>query len=298
MEQTLERFVDNLRGQSRSNRYNYRHRVGSLLAMVDTPLAEIAAQDVNRWLRGLEATRSPVTVAGHRQAVKTFFNWCVEEGLIERSPAAHLRVGRVAPDVVAIPDERDVAAVTAVAHRWSRSAEFVERRAAFVWLYCLESGCRRGGLLALRRHQFRAPREIVRGSGVYTFDSREKTGRVVHQVTTLSIEAARRMLSLRPASESGALLVGSRSPFRALSASGVAKDFINICAEAEVRAILSHALRHRIGDVLTREYSPKIAAKKLNHRGIETTMLWYHRADESDVAVATAAMAARVGEMD
>jgi site-specific recombinase XerD len=95
MDNTIERFIDNLRGQSRCNRRNYRHRVGSFLREVDLPLAEIGAGEVNRFFMALEARRSPVTVAGHQQAITTFFRWCVEEGELERSPAAHVCVGRI-----------------------------------------------------------------------------------------------------------------------------------------------------------------------------------------------------------
>lgn len=287
----LQQFIDELAGQSETNRRNYRHRVSSLLRFARRPLDEITTADVNRWLRSMEDDGySPVTLAGYRQAAKAFFGWCEERELVACSPANHLRIRRVVPDVVHVPDEDDVKAVTAVALRWMRDEEYRRRRAAFVWLYCLESGCRRGGLLALRVAQIADASPLA--NGVFAISSREKGQAVVHQFTAVAMDAGRQMLELRPRARNKMLLVGTRAPHRPLSESGLNRDFINICAEARVRTIRSHALRHRLGDKLTREYSPKLASKKLNHADIQTTLLWYHRADMDDVAEATAAQAA------
>lgn len=287
----LQQFIDELAGQSETNRRNYRHRVSSLLRHARRPLDEIGTAEVNRWLREMENDGySPVTVAGYRQATKAFFGWCVEQGVLACSPANHLRIRRVVPDVVHIPDEGDVRAVTAVALRWSHEDDYCRRRAAFVWLYCLESGCRRGGLLALRVAQIADASPLA--NGVFAISSREKGQAVIHQFTAVAMDAGRRMLELRPKARNKMLLVGVRAPYRPLSESGISRDFISICAEARVRTIRSHALRHRLGDKLTREYSPKLASKKLNHADIQTTLLWYHRADMDDVAEATAEQAA------
>ena len=139
----LQQFIDQLRGQSPTNRRNYGQRVSALLAFVGRPVGEVRQQDVNAFLRSFQDDGySPVTVAGYRQAVRAFFAWCEAAELVASSPANHLRVGRVVPDVVHIPEEEDVVAVTAVARRWSHEDDYCRRRAAVSWMKvrCVPSG--------------------------------------------------------------------------------------------------------------------------------------------------------------
>src|SRR5262245_10379800 len=95
LNETFAVFLENLQGQSACNRRNYTQRLSSFLALHgETRLGQITATDVNKWLTALEERGyQEATIAGYRQAIKSFFNFCVREGAIKVSPARHIATG-------------------------------------------------------------------------------------------------------------------------------------------------------------------------------------------------------------
>ena len=84
------------------------------------------------------------------------------------------------------------------------------------------------------------------------------------------------------------------SRYRALGKSGATEIYRRVCRHAGIeRPFLSHALRHRVGDKITKEHGPKVAAMMLNHKDWQTSrtaIAFYHHPDEEDVSRAAAAL--------
>lgn len=93
---------------------SYRQRAGALVSHLgaETPLASITFKDLRAWHDTLKERTSrystgtssrpevtgglsPVTVREHVRAVRIFFNWLVEEELLENNPAARLKIPSV-----------------------------------------------------------------------------------------------------------------------------------------------------------------------------------------------------------
>lgn len=99
LEDRFSEFIETCRGQSECNRRNYRQRLSGFLAVHGAkPASACTPADVNTWHRELQKRGlAPATLAGYRQALKAFFNYCVQVGDIPRSPAAHLTIGSFQP---------------------------------------------------------------------------------------------------------------------------------------------------------------------------------------------------------
>lgn len=288
----FERFLSEMPGQSATNLRNYRWRLRTLLAAhgEDDPKT-ISRADINVWHTGMLALgHAPATNAGYRQALKGFFNWLVKAGVLVASPADHLGTGSFRPQRVKLPNEADVVAVTAVAREWLVTAvDYVSVRRATLWLYALESGARLSGLHWLPLAEVKRTLGQVVSGGVYSFVSIEKGRSVTHVVGAEVADALRVCLHLRPPGGEPAYFVRSSEPIKRLTKHSMHKDFETIAKAAGVVPIYPHTLRHRMGDLVTRELSPKIAQAKLNHTSLKTTLEWYHEASHDDVAAATAA---------
>ncbi len=282
----LDRFVETLAGQSSSNRKNYRRRLSDLL---NQPVEQITVHHVNAWLERQRARGlSPVTLAGYKQAAKAFFSWCVREGFVESNPASHLKTGSYYADRPKMPDESAVAFVTAVARNWIRQRDPLRVRRGALWLLALETGARLGELLSLRAAD--APAAVAHGR----IAARGKTGSVSLTFARDGSDALAAYVALRPSSPFAALWLSSkrvRGKIRPLSLSAAQDDFRAICTAAGVKTIYCHTLRHRAGDLVTRQFGAVVAQRKLNHKDISTTLNFYHHPNDDDIASATAALA-------
>ncbi len=301
LEDRFAEFIEVLRGQSEHNRRNYTHR---LRAFLDThrgkPAAAITSADVNAWHRTLQRRRlAPATLSGYRQALKAFFNYCVTVGDIDRSPAAHLIIGSFASDRSdVLPVEADVQAVTELAYQWIDSGHPQRTRDGLIWLLSLYSGPRLGEIRNLLLDDVAAAlRAGPDAHGVYRAPSFGKTKRAHIRFAAPVDRAFRAWLALRPPIRDPECFTTTRPTrsksdpvpvCRALTHSAATHIYESICAAAGVTPpILSHALRHRLGDTTTRLYGPKVAAILLNHRDWQqpnTAIAFYHHPDESDAS--------------
>ena len=308
----FDEFIETIRGQSEHNRRNYRHRLAGFLAEHGhKPVAAITSADVNAWQHELRRRRlAPATLAGYRQALKALFNFCVEKGDIPRSPAAHLTIGTFASSRAdKLPVEGDVQVVTDLARQWVLTGVPQLVRDGLIWLLSVHSGPRLGEIRNLLKVDVETALRVgPDGHGVFRVPSTGKTGRVHIRFAGLVIDAFHAWLQVRPDSPAPECFVtvrlsrsasGAAPRYSALSRSAATHIYENICAAAGVAPpILSHALRHRLGDLTTKQYGPKVAAILLNHRDWQqaaTAIAFYHHPDEED---ASRAILARAGSTE
>ncbi|MCA9868491.1 MAG: site-specific integrase [Anaerolineales bacterium] len=301
LEDRFSEFIETCRGQSECNRRNYRQRLSGFLAVHGAkPASACTPADVNTWHRELQKRGlAPATLAGYRQALKAFFNYCVQVGDIPRSPAAHLTIGSFSTSRRdKLPHEPDVQAVTAVAREWSGSDIPQRVRDGLIWLLSLQSGARLGEIRNLRLEDIVTSLRIgPDGFGVYRVPSLGKTGRVYIRFAGDIADAFTLWLRLRPASSAPECFIATRPArkvngndlqYCALTRSAATYIYVRICAAAGVQPpILSHALRHRLGHLTTHQFGPKIAAILLNHRDWQqptTAMAFYYHPDEDDAS--------------
>ena len=294
-------FLESCRGQSEHSRRNYQQRLREFLRIHGNKSAvDINPADINTWHRGLQLRRlAPATLAGYRQAIKAFFNYCVDVGDISKSPAAHLTIGSFASSRAAkVPFEADVQRVTDLAFGWLVSESPQRVRDALIWLLSHQSGPRLGEirnmLLADVTYSLRSGPDTY---GVYRVPSIGKTGRVSIRYTENVAGAFKQWIALRPNSSVPELFTTTRATrptvdgkigIRALTRSAANQIYAGICFAAGVKPpIFSHALRHRLGHLTTKQFGPKVAAILLNHRDWQqssTAIAFYHHPDESDAS--------------
>lgn len=285
-------FLETCQGQSESSRRNYTQRLRSFLEDHGRkPAAAVTPADVNAWQRHLKARNlAPATLSGYRQALKALLNYCVEVGDIARSPAAHLTIGSFASSRAdKLPVEEDVQRVTDLALRWVATTTPQRIRDGLIWLLSFHSGPRLGEIRNLLLSDVsQALKAGPDEYGVFRVPSTGKTGHVHIRFAGHVADAFAAWLDARPPSPARECFVTTRPPYRPLTRSAATHIYESICDAAGVKpAILSHALRHRLGDQTSRQFGPKVAAILLNHRDWQnptTAIAFYHHPDEADAS--------------
>ena len=288
-------FVEELAGQSAANRRNYRTRLRLLLDLHGSKnVNEIMPCHLNEWHTTLKQRGyQPATLAGYRQAAKSFFNWLVDRGEISSSPAAHLKVGSfISRSQSRLPAEEEVGRCLNVARLWVLSRNPLEVRDGLIWLISYVSGCR---LREIREMRLDEVERALRGSAPYWIRSHGKTGEVAIGIDEEVADAFRAWLKVRPACKLRNCFIGIRptktardpeSRYRPLTREGITEAYRRVSRAAGLdKAILSHALRHRKGDLVTRQQGPKVAARILNHKDSDTAataIAYYHHPNQED----------------
>jgi integrase len=294
----LNDFLDQLVGQSPANQRNYQQRLRHLITTHgDQPPQTLTRAAVNDWHRQIIALGyAPATNAGYRQAIRTFAAWLHRHGHIPENTANHLRVGGFSPTRVTLPDEADVAKITAVAHQWQHANHYPTVRRATIWLYAIHAASRLSGLYNLRADEVKHALRDHNGHGLLRLHTTEKGREVVHVLPPHLAPLLAHCLSLRPSTTVPQFLVRSVDPIQRLTIPALQHDLRLIARAADVAPIHIHTLRHRAGDLITRQLSPKAAQAKLNHSDIRTTLRWYHDTSDRDLAEATTALTPAVAQ--
>lgn len=177
----FDEFLDELSGQSESTRYNYTRRLAPFLETnKKKTLVQITRADINAFIAQITARGyAEATLSGYRQALKSYFNYCVRKGYLPRSPADHVKTGKFTSQRRKLPPEPDVEKITQLAEQWLMSDSPRKVRDAVIWLICEQSGPRQREIGELRKSEAEyALRMGPDAHGIYKCVSRGKTKEV------------------------------------------------------------------------------------------------------------------------
>lgn len=297
-------FLDEMPGQSESNRYNYTRRLAPFLAgNAKKALVQITRADVNDFITLLRNRGyAEATMSGYRQAIKALFNYCVKKGYIPRSPADHIKTGQFTSKRRRLPAEPDVERITRLAEQWLQTSSPRKVRDATIWLICELSGPRQREIGELRKSEVEySLRQGPDSQGIYRCLSTGKTKEILIRFDEAVAQGLRKWLELRPHCQLDRCFITTRKTttkadpvarYRALSRSATTHLLEDLAQQAgAAKAVFSHALRHRRGTKTTQEHDAKLAAMILNHRdwqSAKTAMEFYYHPDEESVSAVLA----------
>lgn len=293
-------FLDELPGQSYSNRYNYTRRLAPFLeANKKKTLVQITRADVNAFIAQLTARGyAEATLSGYRQALKAFFNYCIRKGYLARSPADHVKTGKFSSGRHKLPPEADVSRITHLAWQWLSSNRPRQVRDAVIWLLCEQSGPRQREIGELRKSEVEhALRAGPDKHGIYHCKSMGKTKEVTIRFGEHIAQGLRKWLVLRPQCQVDRCFITTRKTktrsdpvyrYRPLSRTATTHLLDDLATYAGVdKAVFSHAMRHRLGTRTTKEHNAKIAAALLNHsdqHSGKTALEFYYHPNEDEAS--------------
>jgi integrase len=217
-----------------------------------------------RGLRDPDRNLAEATVQKHIKTMRTFWNWCVEVELVERSPfkVKGKRLKRkISSD--GVMKEWELMQLLEYA-RWR------PRLYALV-LFLADTGCRRGGAAGLRVDDL----DLQNRKAVVT-EKGDKTRPVFYDDVTT--QALRDWLSRRGNVIGGYVFSTDGKP---ITSAALGQFFRRGCIAAGIGSYGPHTLRHRKGHQLARTPGVDVAtaANILGHEDVKITLDYYYNAD-------------------
>jgi integrase len=251
----------------RTTRRSYESTLKNMVKFVgDKPLDGITIHHLAEYSNDIESRgyKSPYTWNKYVKTVRTFFNWCVNQGMIETSPASIMKTRRVqsrVPRDKAMPD-KDLG-------RLLTYTQFNIRYHALI-LFLADTGCRAGGAAGLR-------------TGDIDFDLREavvtekgdKTRNVLFGKATKA--ALKAWLDERP-DDTGPFVFSPDG--QQMLSSSISQIVRRCCERAGVKPRGSHSLRHRKGHQMAdNKVAPSVAMVAMGHSDPSMTLDHYYPND-------------------
>lgn len=261
----------------------------------DHPTAQInqiTDLDLARHFSKMRQTRTDGTMAGLTATHRAFWKFCCLHGYITQNPAARLRSYTYTPNVRTPAPESSIATLIAaipqfIAHRNQNPRDV---RDALFCAIAIDSGARRGAILALRTNEART--SIQRGrpaNGRIIYEMWAKRGKTGAAKILFGEETAQILtlwLRLAPPSDHLFCNVHTAAP---LNPDVAGRIIPRLCQFANIPPIRTHAIRKR--NVTNLATDPEIAQRYAGHKNLSTTLLFYRDKRESDVDTAVASLA-------
>lgn len=209
--------------------------LGRFLAARGMPTdpAVIHREHVEAFIADQVARWRPNTARNRYLALRRFFAWLLDEGLIDESPMARMRPPRVPEEPVPLVTEASVQALL----RACSGTSFADRRDTAIVRFLLDTGARRSEVAALTLDDIdlRDKTATVLGKGrrprIITYGSR----------TAVAIDRYLRERRLHRDAERAELWLGRAGP---MTSDGIADILERRCQAAGVPRLGAHAFRH------------------------------------------------------
>lgn len=235
-------------------------------------LERITFEDLLDWLDAQAIQRS--TRRNYISIVKAFFNWCVEVGYLERSPARQIKRGRAHN-----ADKQPRAIPPEDLRRIVEYARITSPRNYALLLFLADTGCRVGGACSLTLDNL-----YVDEGYAWLYEKGSRWARVLFGADTAGALAA--WLKKRPrAAPHPYVWTGLAPGYKVLTPNGVRYILKSLSAKTECsREWFPHAIRHAVAYAWADAgVSPAVVAGKLGHSDPSITLDNYY--DHSDERV-------------
>ncbi len=270
--QCIRLFIVSLEAAGRSlntiSAYEYRLRILSPEQLV----ADVRPNEIDAVIVRLRRkTKSVATIAGHIQAIKSFFRWCKKRGYAQDEPAAHLLREKPRIDLRnRAMTQEDFEKMLFYSKQQDSSSNFA------ILLFLADTGCRVGELcsLTIERVDLKMLEAEVRG----------KTGSRFVDFTYRTRDVIREIIGDR---KNGHVF---------LADNGNPLTVHNIYARLRwvakrvgiVKRFNPHAIRHRVGQAwIDQGANLELVRLKLGHKDISTTAHIYGNQDRERVKAAS-----------
>ncbi|HEY4690221.1 MAG TPA: tyrosine-type recombinase/integrase [Anaerolineae bacterium] len=263
LSEALDRFLAAMDGvRSPATLEWYSQRLGALLDVLgDVDVSTIAENDLNRWRASQNGRLSVWTLHGYVRAVRRFFAWLTDKGIVDSNPARDFKLPR-------LPKRPRVGVSCDVRDRIIEAARSNPRDYALV-RFIDDTMCRVGGVVGLRVCDL-----VLDAGEALVTEKGEKTRKVY--LLDEAVAALRAWLEiLRPASPTDFVFVGKRGP---LTTWGVYQVLERLARRAGVggRGWNPHNWRHAgAREFLENDGSLGMLSQILGHSDIKVTNDFY-----------------------
>jgi integrase/recombinase XerC/integrase/recombinase XerD len=149
LSRTIEHFINGLYAENKSAHtiFNYRHNLSLLeKSLPKAKLLDIRAEELRTFLASRAQGRAAATTHQAFRVLRTFFKWCVREGLLESSPVKNIKAPKLEYKVVSTFTTMECNALLQICPQKT----FLGERNRSIILCLLDTGMRAHELVNLR----------------------------------------------------------------------------------------------------------------------------------------------------
>lgn len=208
--------------------------------------------------------KSTASYNKYAKTIRTFFNWCVKAGFLEKSPARGVRYRR---------DETRVSKDKAMPdHLYEQLLDFAKWNPRYhvLVLFLGDTGCRIGGAAWLQWQHI----DLVQRLAYVTEKGKSPRPVFFGEECQLALKRWHEVCTF----DKGDFVFAKHG--NQLTNDSLGQLFTRICMYARIGNYGPHSLRHRKGHQLAdHKVPPTVAAKALGHESILTTLEYYYPDD-------------------
>lgn len=272
LSQAIEQLAIATRTDGRSPRtvQAYREKLGHLVTFLgDVQVENITVHELRLYVSALwDANYSPFTVSSRVRHFKRLFNFLVEEGILESSPARRIKTPKPKRNEPKGISHQDF--LTLLENTKTGALEDLRDRAIIFFL--ADTGCRVKGLCGLLIEKVDFDKSLA-----YVIEKGEK-GRYVPFMPETA-QALQDWLEARPQVKSGFVFIGlrGRSKDDSISESGILQMLKRRAKRAGIEGPVNpHSFRHGFArDYLKSGGDLASLADLMGHSDIKVTKEWY-----------------------
>lgn len=234
--------------------------LNTFFRIVNKDIKDIVSNDVRYYLAQFKGTVSDASLDQSRKMVFSFFNWCINEGYVNRNPVCNIHKIKADPSIPREP-------LNLMEVELMRKACITLReKAIFETLY--STGCRVSELCGLNKLDL----DIDNGT-VHLFGKGKK-----HRTSFLNAKskiAIKDYLDSRDDSND-AVFVSDRSPHKRLTSRAVEGIIGEIVRRTPItKKVTPHIMRHTMATIaLSNGMKIEEISRILGHASVETTMIY------------------------
>lgn len=223
--------------------------------------SSLTSNQIQQWFNEHEKGFKESTIKGHLTNLSSFYNFCVEEGFLERSPIKSRMFPRPPKSIPKYLDKEEIAKV-----RGRTENKWIRNRTIFELL--LSSGCRIGEIHRLDQTNVdldnRTAMVLGKGKKYRKVHFSEKCGLLLEGYLETRTD------------ENAALFVSSKKKVTRLSVGHMREILNQLGKEADITGTLHpHRLRHTFAtELLSKGANILFIADELGHKDVKTTQIY------------------------
>lgn len=260
--ETIEDFLLNMKlgNKSQGSIILYRRFLEHFFMDMDEPFSSLSPDTIHQWFLTKQAKVKDATFRLRMSMLSSFYTFCVQEGLVEKSPIKSRWFPRLPQAVPKYLDKEEIA-------KTRKQSEMIKLRNQVIVELMLSSGCRIAELVQLNREDVDLENRSARVMG------KGKKIRHIHFTEKCAVLLEKHMASIQNHS-SPALFISTRK--ERLGVRIIGRMVANLGKEAGLSSPLyPHRLRHTFAtELLSKGAELSFISEELGHSDLTTTQIY------------------------
>ena len=254
-------------GLSPATIHNYQYQIGAFVNFCRqlnlTLTADITPQQIRLFILSLQETNRPSSVQDYRKSINRFFNWLIEENIIETTPMRNIRPPKKEDRIVKPFSYQDIQNLLLLCS----GDRFLELRNKAIILVFWDTGVRNKEMAGIQLNDLNFDRETIKVMGKGAKERVVRIGKTTQK-------ALLRYLLMRKDSYPCLWVTEEQRP---LSAAGIQVTIKKLCHRAEIVGAKHgpHSFRHTFGtQALLNGADIREVQSLLGHSTLKTTLTY------------------------